>query len=374
MQLHGWTTECEHYEVWSNVGQDFSDRVGALMRGRLAAYHQLLPREAPALDRPRRIRVFARMPDFKRYVERAHKREMDNYVYFHKGFRRAESEVVGFQVGETALRRRLTHEGWHQALATVIDKTPLWINEGLAESLEVTEVEDGLALRIHPRHTAFLRERVLGLDGGRGGKQLIEAPELVGLERDAWKARRAEAYPSSWALVFHLWHHHPQVLRDYLAALHERGTDAENVQQGRAVLSGLDLARVARDVRAELAERTLVGHAFEEEAQAHEADKKWDEALAAWTRAIEAEDRFHRYWQERSDVNFRLGEHEAARDDAIAALERYPESARAHLALGKAQLRCLRPREARRHLDIARAKGLEKSTQRWLDELDGKRR
>jgi hypothetical protein len=110
--------------------------------------------------------------------------------------------AVADQPDLEATRRVARHEASHALLAGIYGPTPLWLNEGLAEVMEMLEIAGQTrTIAVHRLHAAHLRAAF-----GEERSDALQA--LIAMNADAWNGSPSiETYAPAWALVHELLTH-----------------------------------------------------------------------------------------------------------------------------------------------------------------------
>lgn len=108
------------------------------------------------------------------------------------------------------LRQDLRHETTHALLHSALPDVPLWLDEGIAEYFEFSDLPD----QINPSHVDHLRQAVIN------GWE----PDLPRLEKliDLWQVKQID-YRESWLWIHFCLHHSPQTRRILLEELRDLG-------------------------------------------------------------------------------------------------------------------------------------------------------
>lgn len=108
------------------------------------------------------------------------------------------------------LRQDLRHETTHALLHSALPDVPLWLDEGIAEYFEFSDLPD----QINPSHVDHLRQAVIN------GWE----PDLPRLEKliDLWQVKQID-YRESWLWIHFCLHHSPQTRKILLEELRDLG-------------------------------------------------------------------------------------------------------------------------------------------------------
>lgn len=376
---HAYEFESEHYAVWSDVSQGLAERVARRMERMRVAYGKLVG--TPTSGGRFKVRLYATQEGCAAYVQQAHGVKGDRFRYVHYGVGSPKNEVVGWHIPDPALFARLRHEAFHQHLRAMVGHPPTWLNEGLAELLEASEISAAgeLTVRLSAPMLRRLREGVFKLDPSplaKKGYERIDLRTLVRMPKPDWQAKEGSAYCQSWALV------HYMLLEDerrwagslsgYLGGLTRDADDGANLEGAfKAGFAGLDFGQLYSDYSAWVKRATAPGTADYQAADVAFKARDYDRACELLGRALAADGRNPRYLYLRSEARFSSSQFEGAQEDIVAALQEAPEDELYYLTLGKVLVYRKQWPEAKWALEVARRAGLETQAQRYAAKIPG---
>jgi hypothetical protein len=108
-------------------------------------------------------------------------------------------ELVTYE--HTNLWRVLAHEGFHQFLGYEVGtQVPVWLNEGLAQYFETSDIDGARQLHVGASSKVTLGAAQYLISSS----QAPTAAEIMEMDRASFYANAQVAYPMSWALVHYL--------------------------------------------------------------------------------------------------------------------------------------------------------------------------
>lgn len=290
---------------------------------------------------PLTIFVFKDRDSFEPFMPRADGRTVEAAGMFVEG---PDNVYIAVRLdrGEEAFRA-VFHEYTHLLLRRVFPDAPLWLHEGLAEYYSTLRITgDRTALIGYPvlQHVKLLQQQSMPLT------QMFAAtdrsPEYIGET-----AERLLLYAQSWALVHHAFQSRPPY-EDAMLGLAKTLTAGGAVDDSIRLHYGMSLAdlelRVLGYVRS--GKYTAVGVSFRDELVrlvTNDAAIVSDGEADGWL----------------GDLLGQMLRDDEARVRLESALQRQPELAQAHQALGLMLLRKDRYDEAATHLGRARELGAD---------------
>ena len=374
---HAHEFESEHYAVWSDVSAALAERVAQRMERMHTAYGKLVG--VPASGGRFKVRLYASQEACAAYVQQAHGVKGDRFRYVHYGVRSPKNEVVGWHLPDPALFARLRHEAFHQHLRAIVGHPPTWLNEGLAELLEASEItpEGELRVRLSAPMLRRLREGVFKLSPSplaKKGYERIELRALVRMPKEDWQAKEGSAYCQSWALVHYMllederrW---ASRLSDYMGGLTRDADGASNLEGAfKAGFAGLDFGQLFSDYSAWVKRTEAPGASDYRAADVAFKARDYDQACELLGRALSADGRNPRYLYLRSEARFSSSKFAEAQEDIVAALQEAPEDELYYLTLGKVLVYRKQWPEAKWALEVARRGGLEASAKRYVAKI-----
>ncbi|MGE0434254.1 MAG: DUF1570 domain-containing protein, partial [Planctomycetota bacterium] len=244
---------------------------------------------------------FATMRDFLRFRHDSwnERQPLNNFVYRHSNDP-SRCEMIGYLIAHDAFFATLRHEGFHQVLRQQIAWPAHWLNEGMAELVEESDVVDG---RFVPRlHTGWARQvrRFIAADGRY---RMVPMPELMQMTKAAWLRETGATYPLSWALAWYLQQKSGPdgraILQRLLAAHDPTASEAVNVERCWKATFGpggplsAQLARVQHGYEELLGTiKPVADYEGFERASELVADRKPSEALPTLEKLVRDEPRF----------------------------------------------------------------------------------
>ncbi len=144
---------------------------------------------------------------------------------------------VGWVASLPGVLQSWQHEYTHFLLSRLLQRTPTWLGEGLAQLLESARID--------------LEQGALVIGGSESGVPLEQWPPIKDLivadQRTFYaEANRDRYYSAAWGLVYLLQFHHPDAFRRLLEALH---ASASTDEAWRA--TGLEPDALEREIHSE---------------------------------------------------------------------------------------------------------------------------
>jgi hypothetical protein len=198
-----------HYTIECTI-QDRPDmlyRLGQLMEGGYAAYHDLAP-GVPPTQRPMECFVFANRLQWVDFTRKNTGSDAETYLKIGRGgyTLRGRDWYVSYNIGEIGTYSIAAHEGWHQFCARHFKGSlPPFLEEGLACMFEDVQWDGDLPrwnLSMNPTRALSLR-RVMDANQAFPLSQLItlHAGSVIG-----YADIKIEAfYSQNWAFARFLW-------------------------------------------------------------------------------------------------------------------------------------------------------------------------
>ncbi|MHC4392055.1 MAG: DUF1570 domain-containing protein, partial [Planctomycetota bacterium] len=227
--------ESEHYVVWTELDEAFAKQVSERMEAMFNAYGQVVGEISGEVKF--KVRIYRTKAAYANYITKTHKIKGDRFRYVHYKNGSNKNEVLGWRVPDEALYPRLRHEAFHQYFRHMINKPPQWLNEGLAEMLEASDIgpEGEIDVRVSALHRR-LREGIFKVEEGplnSSGYVNIPTLRLVKMTKKQWLAKEREAYALSWGLIYYMLLEGDQrwvdPLVNYINALEPSATEQENL-------------------------------------------------------------------------------------------------------------------------------------------------
>jgi len=208
------------YQVLAQGGPERAEEVNGFMNGMFCQYSRYF---ANGLPKPgARVIVFDNLPDFRAYSTASIGMIHSNLA----GYCHWKTDAEGYRFYELVcfenarLWTTLAHEGFHQFLGHEIGvQAPVWLNEGLAQYFENSEVRGGRLQTGLVNPTKLLAAQNL-IRAGTAPSLL----ELMEMDRAAFYANADVTYPMSWAAIHYLFNgegatYRNSVFRRYLQDL-----------------------------------------------------------------------------------------------------------------------------------------------------------
>jgi tetratricopeptide (TPR) repeat protein len=219
-----------HYRVFSDSGPPAAMEVARRLEAALSLYNDYLHFDLGNLESELRVRIFSKKEDYDRYLMRLISETRSDFVYISYSDRK-RSELVGFQKEEEDFIASLLHYGFIQFLSAFVPAAPLWIEEGMATYLELSQYDPMTASFSWKANYAWLDSlKSLLADQGITGTLTIE--DLLLIDKERAQAGIDVFYPAAWGLVHFLLQSpertHNRILWESLAALDRSATLAEN--------------------------------------------------------------------------------------------------------------------------------------------------
>lgn len=220
------------YEVLTPHGDPLGREVNVFMNQMLQQYSRYFNNWT--LKPGARVIVFATADDFRTYTVAQTGIRYDQMTGYCQ-LRTADTGETYYELVTYAhddLYRVLAHEGFHQFLGYELgDQVPLWLNEGLAQYFETSEIRHGRLA------TGLVSRRKLA--AAQAWIQSGQAPGLTALlhwDAPTFYANAAVAYPMSWALVYYLLNrdgtsYRSSAFRRYLHDLKLQRDDVQSFQR-----------------------------------------------------------------------------------------------------------------------------------------------
>lgn len=188
------------YEVLTPTGDPLGREVNVFMNQMLAQYSRYFNNWS--LKPGARVIVFATATDFRVYTAAQTGLRYDAMTGYCQ-LRAADTgehyyELVTFAHDD--LYRVLAHEGFHQFLGYELgEQVPLWLNEGLAQYFETSEMQNGRFQAGLISRRKLAAAQALILSGRAPG-----LTTMIEMDAPTFYANAPVAYPMSWALVYYL--------------------------------------------------------------------------------------------------------------------------------------------------------------------------
>lgn len=183
------------FQVLAQTSQADADQVAALLRQQVAVIGDFVPELRPAAGARFRVLLLRDRGELQRFLSHRGVSGGSTFCYVHHADWRRR-RIIGYVVSGERLARGLTHELVHALLHARVARPPVWLDEGLAEWLELAVPSKGEADR-PPVNTSWLRLLPSALPGARRG---LSVSSLLALRDDEFGPRSRVAYPLSWAL------------------------------------------------------------------------------------------------------------------------------------------------------------------------------
>lgn len=231
------TVETAHYRITSDIDERVCRDAGKVLEGALEFYCQMLGNVRDQFDGQKfQVYLFAGQKGYSRYLE-----GLDLSIPIHTaGLYSPElQQLLIWNLPEREdMLRTIRHEGFHQYFDQLVTDMPIWLNEGLAEYVEVSRYkagkpQAGIVRQSHVRALALVRSR------GSIESFLKMTP------RQFYGPTAALNYSKSWALVRYLRGGKPQVraVFDRLVAALAAGKSRDEALED--ALEGVDMKRLS---------------------------------------------------------------------------------------------------------------------------------
>lgn len=188
------------YEVLTPHGDPLGKQVNVFMNRMLEQYSRYF--QNWSLKPGARVIVFDTVGDFRAYsLTQAGIRNdrMTGYCQL----RTADTGESYYELVTYAhddLYRVLAHEGFHQFLGYELgEQVPLWLNEGLAQYFETSEMQNGRF-----KTGLISRQKLAAAQAWLQSGRAPGLTDLIQMDGPTFYANAPVAYPMSWALVYYL--------------------------------------------------------------------------------------------------------------------------------------------------------------------------
>ena len=241
--------QSRRYELTTDLPESYARYILAACEADYPAWQDFLAPAIKVPDDPEHrhvIRIFATLKLYVRYRRDVWKEERPghNFVYRHYPTTWRGRETLGYFTSHEAVMAGLRHEGFHQVLRAEITYPSNWLNEGIAEFLESSDVKDG---RFVPRmHNGWGRQ-IRQLIGEGRSYRMVPLTELLKMTKAQCQREQGSTYPLSWALVWYLHQVRPggrEVLQQMLAAQDPTADEATNVSRTWQAVFGNDARKL----------------------------------------------------------------------------------------------------------------------------------
>lgn len=226
----------DHYEVASNIDSGFCREAARHLESSLNRFNRDL-RRLPRDDERYRVFVFSGEEGYLSYLQDVLGARVENTAGIYSPLLR--QLVIWNLPDREDLFRTIRHEGFHQYFDRLVDDSPVWLNEGLAEYYENALLVKGEWSQdhLHPAHRGTVKGRLdvdwrAFLEGGRG----------------AFYARGAYSYGLAWLVVHWMLHSDRDNRRrfDRMIDVLSAGGSAE--QGLEAAFGGVDWQQLGRQL------------------------------------------------------------------------------------------------------------------------------
>jgi tetratricopeptide (TPR) repeat protein len=230
------TSETDHYRVFSETSQAQADDVARKMEAAVALYNGVFHFDLTSLPTKLRVRVFKDLDGFNAYLDKILSQKRTDFVFV-AWSDPERSELLCFPKDDAEFTASLLHQGAIQFIKGFIDNPPVWLREGVATYVDAAQWD--------PKAGAFtLKPNFAWLNGlksmvrGDGTSQLIPLSDLLTMTRDTAQSQMDAFAPESWGLVQFLLNApdkaYNRVLWDSVAALSPKASLDDNSQKTRA--------------------------------------------------------------------------------------------------------------------------------------------
>ena len=231
----------KHYVIKTNIKGDLVDDLARRIDAMYEEYTRRMKEFSPPKDAPKLpVYLFNTHEEYQAFTEAPNMGGL--FVVQDEGTSYLAAHLE--PLGRDELRRTIQHEGFHQfAYATIDDKLPLWINEGIAEYFNdaIWNGRTYLVGQVWPRRVRRLQHDIQK-------RQLVPFKEFTTVTSEQWfeaikkdPEKITTYYNQAWAMVYFLGEsgrdHHRRKLLDYMKKIK---AGADPVAQWKKTFPNMD--------------------------------------------------------------------------------------------------------------------------------------
>lgn len=230
------TSETDHYRVYSEMSQAQADDVAQRMEAALSLYNDVFHFDLSQLGTKLRVRVFKDVDSFNAYLDKILSQKRNDFVFV-AWSDPERSELLCFPKEDKAFTASLLHQGCIQFIKGFVDNPPIWLREGVATYLDSAAWDSQSRTYTRTPSYAWL-DSLKSIVRGDASSQIIPLPDLLSITREQAQSQMDVFAPQSWGLVQFLLNapdrSYGRVLWDTVSALAPKATLDENSQKAVA--------------------------------------------------------------------------------------------------------------------------------------------
>jgi len=350
------TSETDHYRVYSETSQAQADDVAHRMEAAVTLYNEIFHFDLSTLPTKFRVRVFKDVDSFNAYLDKVLSQKRTDFVFV-AWSDPERSELLCFPKDDAAFTASLLHQGLIQFVKGFVDNPPVWMREGVATYLD-SAVWDSKAGTYTAKPNLAWLDSLKAIVRGETPSKLIAFSDLLTLSRENAQSQMDVFAPESWGFVQFLLNapdrRYSRALWDSVGALTPKGTLDDNSQSARKrAFSWISDATIQQDFQAYILSLKTAADLVKDGIDLY-AKADFANAEISFTHSLDLEPSSSTAWYYLGLISYGRKDYAKAEDDYLKAFQLGANAGVINYALGVNSFAAGKSSDASKYLNFAK--------------------